>query len=130
MPQTTKKKARTSGKGGTARRRAAASAAPPRSAKVARQAQETVERRRPKNGERYAALIPSAEERGKYVYCVIRADEPLGFGPVGIGSDPSEVHTVNYRDIAAVVSDTPIELYEPTRQNVLAHERVNETVMH
>jgi hypothetical protein len=39
------------------------------------------------------------------------------------------VHTVNYRDIAAVVSDTPIEVHDPTRENVLAHERVNETVM-
>jgi hypothetical protein len=36
---------------------------------------------------------------------------------------------VNYREIAAVVSDTPIEVHDPTRENVLAHERVNETVM-
>jgi len=28
-----------------------------------------------------------------------------------------------------VVSDTPIEVHDPTRENVLAHERVNETVM-
>ncbi len=51
------------------------------------------------------------------------------FGPIGIGSEPAEVHTVNYKDIAAVVSDTPLEVYDPTRENVLAHERVNETVM-
>jgi hypothetical protein len=75
------------------------------------------------------AAKPAAEERGKYVYCVIRAREPLGFGRVGIGIEPAEVHTVNYKDIAAVVSDTPIEVHDPTRENVLAHERVNETVM-
>jgi Gas vesicle synthesis protein GvpL/GvpF len=75
-----------------------------------------------------AAAHPS--DRGKYVYCVIRAGAPLSFGPIGMGAEPGDVHTVNYKDIAAVVSDTPIELYEPTRQNVLAHERVNETVMH
>jgi hypothetical protein len=68
--------------------------------------------------------------RGKYVYCVIHASEPLLFGPLGIGAEPSEVHTVNFKDIAAVVSDTPIEVHEPTRQNALAHERVNERVMH
>jgi hypothetical protein len=28
-----------------------------------------------------------------------------------------------------VVSDTPLEVYDPTRENVLAHERVNEAVM-
>src|SRR5213593_1413539 len=66
---------------------------------------------------------------GKYVYCVIQADDPQRFGPIGIGAKPSEVHTVNYKDIAAVVSDTPLEVYDPTRENVLAHERVNEVVM-
>jgi hypothetical protein len=63
------------------------------------------------------------------VYCVIYGDKPLSFGPLGIGSDPTDVHTVNYKDIAAVVSDTAIAVHEPTRANVLAHERVNETVM-
>ena len=67
--------------------------------------------------------------RGKYVYCVVHSDKPLSFGPLGMGTEPSEVHTVNYKDIAAVVSDTPIAVHEPTRTNVLAHERVNETVM-
>ena len=71
----------------------------------------------------------SADTRGKYVYCIIRANEPLRFGPIGIGADPAEVHTVNFREIAAVVSDTPIEVHDPTRENVLAHERVNESVM-
>jgi hypothetical protein len=67
--------------------------------------------------------------RGKYVYCIIRSADPLKFGPIGIGADPAEVHTVNYRDVAAVVGDTPIAVHEPTRQNVLAHEHVNEVVM-
>jgi hypothetical protein len=81
----------------------------------------------PKNG-----ALPSragGDQRGKYVYCVVHSEKSLTFGPIGIGIDPTEVHTVSFRDVAAVVSDTPIELYEPTRQNVLAHERVNETVM-
>jgi Gas vesicle synthesis protein GvpL/GvpF len=71
----------------------------------------------------------SAERSGKYVYCIVQTTESLRFGPIGIGSEPAEVHTVNYRDIAAVVSDTPLEVYDPTRENVLAHERVNEAVM-
>ena len=74
-------------------------------------------------------LKQQPDARGKYVYCIIQASEPLRFGPLGIGIEPAEVHTVNYRDIAAVVSDTPIEVHDPTRENVLAHERVNETVM-
>ncbi len=39
------------------------------------------------------------------------------------------MHTVHYRDIAAVVSNTPMVVQDPTRENVLAHQRVNETVM-
>ncbi|HKI05684.1 MAG TPA: GvpL/GvpF family gas vesicle protein [Thermoanaerobaculia bacterium] len=66
---------------------------------------------------------------GKYVYCIVQTTDPRRFGPIGIGSEPAEVHTVNYKDIAAVVSDTPLEVYDPTRENVLAHERVNEVVM-
>jgi hypothetical protein len=66
---------------------------------------------------------------GKYVYCIIKTPTPLSFGPLGIGIDPADTHTVNYRDIAAVVSNTPMVVQEPTRDNVLAHQRVNETVM-
>ena len=39
------------------------------------------------------------------------------------------MHTVSFREIAAVVSDTPEEVLDATRENVLAHEHVNETVM-
>ena len=69
------------------------------------------------------------ESRGKYVYCVIRSEDALRFGAVGLGTVPAEVSTVHYKDIAAVVSDTPIEVFDATRENVLAHERVNEAVM-
>ena len=74
-------------------------------------------------------LVIGDGSRGKYVYCVIYGDKPLNFGPLGIGTEPADVHTVNFKDIAAVVSDTAIAVHEPTRANVLAHERVNETVM-
>jgi hypothetical protein len=78
--------------------------------------------------------VPSAVRRddnaeGKYVYCIIRSEEPLNFGPLGLGPEPTDVHTVRYRDISAVVSNTPIVVQDPTRENVLAHQRVNETVM-
>jgi hypothetical protein len=71
----------------------------------------------------------SSDKRGKYVYCIVRADEALRFGPIGFGTPPGEVYTVLYEDIAAVVSDAPIEVLDATRENVLAHERVNEAVM-
>ena len=71
----------------------------------------------------------SGREEGKYVYCVIQTDEPRDFGEIGIGEEDGRVYTVHHEDLAAVVSDTPIRIYDPTRDNVLAHELVNETVM-
>jgi hypothetical protein len=67
--------------------------------------------------------------RAKYVYCIIRSAEARRFGAIGLGSEPTEVQTVSFREIAAVISDTPEEVLDATRENVLAHERVNEMVM-
>src|SRR2546423_2629651 len=67
-------------------------------------------------------------EGGKYVYCIIRSERQKDFGGIGIGGG-QRVYTVHHNDLAAVVSDTPIVIYDPTRENVLAHEFVNETVM-
>src|SRR5689334_16283118 len=72
--------------------------------------------------------IAGAQEGGKYVYCIIRSDRPREFGSIGIGGG-QRVYTVGFNNLAAVVSDTPIVIYDPTRENVLAHEFVNETVM-
>ncbi|MBV9923509.1 MAG: GvpL/GvpF family gas vesicle protein [Acidobacteria bacterium] len=68
-------------------------------------------------------------QAGKYVYCIIETKEPRSFGPIGIGGRGDEVYTVHHDGLAAVVSNTPIQVYDPTRENVFAHEQVNETVM-
>src|SRR4051794_92310 len=72
--------------------------------------------------------LTGALEGGKYVYCIIRSDRARDFGSIGIGGG-QRVYTVGFNNLAAVVSDTPIVIYDPTRENVLAHEFVNETVM-
>src|SRR6187431_243439 len=65
--------------------------------------------------ERVKVPPPKREDgtEGKYVYCVIRSDQPLSFGPLGLGPEPAEVHTIHFRDIAAVVSNTPIVVQDP-----------------
>jgi hypothetical protein len=103
-------------------------AARPAAQKPARKA-GTVPPAPPRRASEEADSARANDRRGKYVYCIIRTKEPLRFGPVGIGAEPTEVHTIGHRELAAVVSDTPIEVFDATRENVLAHERVNETVM-
>lgn len=68
-------------------------------------------------------------EEGKYFYCIIESNATRDFGPIGIGGDSARVYTVHHKELGAVVSDTPIRIYDPTRDNVLAHEFVNQTVM-
>lgn len=68
-------------------------------------------------------------EQGKYVYCIIRTDSPRTFGKIGIGGRGDEVHTVHLKEFAAVVSNCPLMVFDPTRENALAHEHVNEVVM-
>ena len=80
------------------------------------------------NAAEEAEAPPGETGEGKYVYCIIRNDRSREFGEIGIGGG-ARVYTVNHNDLAAVVSVTPIVIYDPTRENVLAHEFVNETVM-
>jgi hypothetical protein len=90
-----------------------------------------LERARMPAAARKPARIETApsQDEGRYVYCIIKSEAPLAFGALGIGSEPAHVQTVNYRDLAAVVSNTSLVVQDPTRENVLAHQRVNETVM-
>src|SRR5918994_458243 len=68
-------------------------------------------------------------ESGIYVYSIIECAEPRSFGKVGIGGRGDEVYTVHYKDLAAVVSRSPLVVYDPTRENALAHEHVNEVTI-
>src|SRR6266850_1931690 len=78
--------------------------------------------------EQLLAAQPEAEQ-GKYVYCIIKTETPREFGSVGIGGRGDRVYTVHYKEFAAVVSNCPLIVFDPTRENALAHEHVNELVM-
>ena len=67
-------------------------------------------------------------EVGKYLYCIIPCSEDRTFDEVGIGDD-SPVHMVSYEGLAVVASDSSVKQYESTRKDMMAHERVIETVM-
>ena len=79
--------------------------------------------------ERPNAPETSPGEGGRYVYGIVESKEHLNFGKIGIGGVGETVYGVNYQDIAAVVSKTAVAIFDPTRENALAHEHVIETVM-
>ena len=76
--------------------------------------------------------------KGKYIYCIIgennslRANGPLNFGYTGINN--REIRLISYKDIAAVVSSTPIINFDRLNKKELTtyvaiHQKVNEEVM-
>ena len=68
-------------------------------------------------------------KEGKYIYGIIRYDGPLNYGPIGMGKRADLVYGINYRDISAIVSSSPVIQYEARRINMITHEKVLEEVM-
>ena len=66
---------------------------------------------------------------GKYLYAIIACDGPREFKTRGIGERGDAVYTINYRRLAAAVSNSPIVEYESSRRNMMAHTVVLEEVM-
>lgn len=68
-------------------------------------------------------------QEGKYLYGIIKADQKREFGSLGIGGRGDLVYTVHFKDLAAIVSSSPIVKYPVTRDNSMAHQQVLEKVM-
>jgi hypothetical protein len=85
-------------------------------------APESIARQRTSDG----AFRPETIGEGRYVYGIIAGRESHSFGKMGLGGNSEMVYTV---DISAVVSRTNVFIFDPTRENALAHEHVIESVM-
>lgn len=66
-------------------------------------------------------------EEGRYIYAVVEESKRKEFSFPGIGM--KRVYTVNYGNLAAVVSEAEVKEYDPTRENLLAHTHVLEEIM-
>jgi len=68
-----------------------------------------------------------------YIYCVGNAEAFGPHGPPleggGVGGPEVEVRTIEYGDLAAIVSDAPTTVLDVTRANLMAHQRVVEASM-
>ncbi len=68
-------------------------------------------------------------KEGKYIYGIIRHSEPIDFGPIGMGKRADRVYGICYNGITALVSNSPIIIYEARRVNMITHEKVLEEIM-
>lgn len=62
-----------------------------------------------------------------YVYCVVLSTAPKDFGKIGVEGNAS-VYTIQYKDIAAVVSEFPGDKFDKNDANSIAHQRVVQKV--
>jgi hypothetical protein len=79
-----------------------------------------------KSGESTIAQTATASKdtpRGLYVYCIVPSTAPKDYGKIAVEGNGS-VYAVEYKDIAAVVSEFPGNKFEKTDANMLAHQRV------
>ena len=70
--------------------------------------------------------------KGRYVYCIVENSQKSHLGNIGI--DGSRVYTIPYKDISAVVHDSPAKPYESKNNEVvknwvIAHEKVVERAL-
>ena len=68
-------------------------------------------------------------KEGKYIYAIIRNEDPIDYGPIGMGKRADIVYGVHYKDITAIVSNSPVITYEARRVNMITHEKVLEEIM-
>ena len=68
-------------------------------------------------------------KEGKYIYGIIRHSEPINYGPIGMGTRADLVYGINYNGISAIVSNSPVVIYEARRVNMITHEKVLEEIM-
>lgn len=64
---------------------------------------------------------------GKYLYCIIKEQNPKKFGIEGI--EGKGIYNICEGKLSAVVSDSEIKEYSISRENTLTHQRIIEEVM-
>jgi hypothetical protein len=73
-------------------------------------------------------------KNGIYIYGVIKTAGPQEFGEIGIGNKAATVRIIGFKDVAAVVSESPFVVYnslaqEKTVKDLVTHQFVIEKVM-
>jgi len=69
------------------------------------------------------------DRTGKYIYGIIEEEKEKLFEVPGISGEKAKPYTIPNGSFSAVVSDAPLQIYENTPENLLAHNRVLEAVM-
>jgi hypothetical protein len=64
-----------------------------------------------------------------YIYGIVNGKVNQSFSATGIGNRGDLVYCIPYKDVTAIVSNTPFQEYDPTEDNTLAHEKVIQEIL-
>jgi hypothetical protein len=64
-----------------------------------------------------------------YVYGIIEGKINGDLNIKGIGDREDEVYSIPFKDVSAIVSNTPFEEYDPSEENILNHEKVIQSIL-
>ena len=105
-------------------------AAPPRPGRAKRNTVKNVPKAKaPRAKDPRITRTPEELAGPHYLHGVVRAEGPLDFGAIGLGMPPAHVHAVREGGLVALVSAVPARVVDPTRANLLAHQRAAEVVL-
>lgn len=66
---------------------------------------------------------------GKYIYGICDSSKGEEISREGIGGQGRQAYTLVFRDLSAILSDSPLLQYPLSRENLLAHQKVLESAM-
>ena len=69
------------------------------------------------------------EKEGKYIYCIIGADQEREYGPIGIGERGDVIETFCHDGLATIISNSSVKKYPINRKNTICHQKVMEEAM-
>jgi hypothetical protein len=64
-----------------------------------------------------------------YIYGIVDGQVNKDFKESGVGDRNDKVYCIPFKDVTAIVSDTPFVEYDPTEDNTLAHEKVIQEIL-
>jgi hypothetical protein len=64
-----------------------------------------------------------------YIYGIVDGRFNIGLNVKGISNDNDQAYCVPFKDVTAIVSNTPFIEYDPSEENTLAHEKVIQEVL-
>ena len=70
-----------------------------------------------------------SEELGFYIFCGIQSNDQEDFGEIQLEGENRKLFAIRYKDSAMVAAEAPMKIYQPTKENIMMHQKAVAQVM-